>query len=135
MESGQANPRDIKFLLAEELVDRFHGAGQGACARERFVRQFQKHQIPEDMPEKAIQSASGSAAISWVLRDAFDISTSEARRKIKEGAVRIDGERVEAVEREIKAGKAHVVQLGKRRFAKLVQTFLDPDGPGRRRCG
>ncbi len=119
VESGQANPRDIKFALGEELVDRFHGAGQGAAARERFVRQFQKHQIPDDMPEKAIQAKSGSAAISWVLRDAFDMSTSEARRMIQQGAVRIDGERVEAVELEIAAGSTHVLQVGKRRFARV----------------
>jgi tyrosyl-tRNA synthetase len=119
VENGQANPRDLKFELGEELVDRFHRAGEGASARERFVRQFQKHQMPENIPETVIRASEGSAAISWVLRDTFDMSTSEARRMIKQGAVRIDGERIEAVELEIAAGNTHVVQVGKRRFARV----------------
>jgi tyrosyl-tRNA synthetase len=120
IESGRMNPRDVKFELGEELVDRFHGSGQGAAARERFVRRFQKHQIPDEMPERHIQSASGSATIAWVLRDAFEMSTSEARRLIKQGAVRINNERIEDVDREIPVGNSmHVVQVGKRRFARV----------------
>ncbi len=119
VESGNANPRDIKFKLGEELVDRFHTVGDGERARERFVGRFQKHQMPEDMPEKRIESNGSRVPVAWVMRDAFGMSTSEARRMILQGAVRIDGERVAAVDIEIPPGSAFVLQVGKRRFARV----------------
>ena len=115
-----ANPRDAKFALAEELVDRFHGAGAGARAREEFVARFQKGALPDDMPEVELSAAEGALPIARVLKDAgLTPSTSEALRMIKQGAVRIDGERVDNPELQIAAGETHVVQVGKRRFARV----------------
>jgi len=119
--AGQRNPRDVKFELATEVVDRFHGPGSGAREREAFIARFRRRELPEDLPERLLTSAGSTMSISWVLRDAFDLSTSEARRLIQQGAVRIDGERVSEVDREFAVGpqSAFVVEVGKRRAARV----------------
>ena len=115
-----ANPRDIKFLLGEELVDRFHGAGAGARARDNFIARFQKGALPDDMPEISI-TVSGELTLANLLKKAgLTPSTSEALRMIKQGAVRIDGERAEDKDAQFKAGMVHVLQVGKRRFARVT---------------
>ena len=116
-----ANPRDIKFRLARELVARFHDQTDAAKAQENFIARFQKGQLPEDMPERTLQSASGSMAISVALKEAdLTKTTSEARRMLQQGAVRLDGERVTDVDLALAAGASHVVQVGKRRFARIT---------------
>ena len=116
-----ANPRDIKFRLAQELVARFHDHAKAAAAQDNFIARFQKGQLPEDMPEKTLQSASGSMAISVALKEAeLTKTTSEARRMLQQGAVRLDGERVTDVELALPAGASHVIQVGKRRFARIT---------------
>ncbi len=115
---GGRNPRDIKFLLGEELVDRFHGAGEGARARDNFIARFQKGAMPDDIPELEL---TAPLAIGNLLKEAGLVaSTSEAMRMIKQGAVKIDGERVEDAKLEIAAGSSNVYQVGKRRFAKVT---------------
>ncbi|AGA89844.1 tyrosyl-tRNA synthetase [Thioflavicoccus mobilis 8321] len=115
-----ANPRDVKFRLGEELVDRFHGAGAGAQARKDFIARFQQGAMPEDMPEVELAGESGALPIANVLRDAgLAASTSEAMRLVKQGAVRIDGERIEDPRLQCAAGPSRVFQIGKRRFAKV----------------
>jgi tyrosyl-tRNA synthetase len=115
------NPRDIKFLLAGELVARFHDAGAAEAARHAFVARFQKGQTPEEMPEVTLQASDGGLGIAHVLKGAsLTGSTSEAFRMIQQGAVRIDGERVEDRDLEIPAGSTHVIQVGKRRFARVT---------------
>jgi tyrosyl-tRNA synthetase len=115
------NPRDIKFLLAEELVARFHDPAAAGAAREGFVARFQKGQMPEEMPEVTLQAGDGGLGIAHVLKGAsLTGSTSEAFRMIQQGAVRIDGERVEDRDLEIPAGSTHVIQVGKRRFARVT---------------
>ncbi|GMQ92462.1 MAG: tyrosine--tRNA ligase [Gammaproteobacteria bacterium] len=115
------NPRDIKFLLAEEIVSRFHDAPAAIKAQENFIARFQKGAMPEDIPEKELFSATDSMSISLVLKEAgLSSSTSEARRNIRGGGVRIDGERVEDEKLEIPIGTSHVIQVGKRRFAKIT---------------
>jgi len=115
------NPRDIKFRLALELVARFHDQAKALKAQENFIARFQKGQIPEDMPEKTLKSASGSVAISVVLKEAdLTKTTSEARRLVQQGAVRLDGERVSDVDLQLTSGASHVIQVGKRRFARVT---------------
>jgi tyrosyl-tRNA synthetase len=118
------NPRDIKFELALELVGRFHGAGAAAAARESFVTRFRDKGMPDDMPEVELAcGAEGALGIGHVLQQAGLVaSTSEAFRMIKQGAVKIDGERVEDRSLELPSGARHVLQVGKRRFARVSLT-------------
>ncbi len=115
-----ANPRDIKFLLAEEIVARFHDAAAACRARENFVARFQKGALPEDMPEVSLAAPEGRLAIGYVLKEAGLVkSTSEALRMVRQGAVRVDGERITDPHLELAAGGPYVVQVGKRRFARV----------------
>ena len=116
-----ANPRDVKYELAKELVGRFHGKNDADLALENFIARFQKGQIPDDLPEKLLQSSTATMAISLVLKEAgLASSTSEARRNIRSGGVRIDGDRVENEVLELPAGKSYIIQKGKRHLAKVV---------------
>ncbi|HSJ47217.1 MAG TPA: tyrosine--tRNA ligase [Gammaproteobacteria bacterium] len=116
-----ANPRDIKFRLGEEIVARFHDAAAATRARETFIARFQKGALPEDMPELQVQAPDGTLALANLLKEAgLTGSTSEALRMIRQGAVRIDGERVEDAGLTLSAGASHVVQVGKRRFARIT---------------
>jgi tyrosyl-tRNA synthetase len=118
--SEGANPRDIKFLLAEEIIERFHDKKAATQARENFIARFQKGAMPDDMPEMELQASDGVMAIANLLKGAgLTKSTSEAIRMIKQGAVRLDGERIEDTRLEISAGQTHVYQVGKRRFARI----------------
>jgi tyrosyl-tRNA synthetase len=115
-----ANPRDIKFRLAEEMVERFHNRGAAAKARESFIARFQKGALPEDMPELELRCEDSAMALANLLKEAgLTQSTSEALRLIKQGAVRIDGDRVEDRQLQVEAGSVHVFQVGKRRFARV----------------
>jgi len=118
------NPRDAKFTLAEELVDRFHGAGAGIQAREHFIAQFQRGALPEEMPSVTLKAADAAGLpIANALREAgLTSSTSEALRMIKQGAVRIDGERIENADLRLAPGDSHILQVGRRRFAKAAIT-------------
>ena len=118
-----ANPRDIKFQLGQEIVTRFHDQTAAATAQEAFVARFQKGALPDEMPELMLASQGGTLVIANLLKDAgLTSSTSEAHRMIKQGAVRIDGERVNDNGLEIAAGNTHVFQVGKRRFARVTVT-------------
>jgi tyrosyl-tRNA synthetase len=116
------NPRDIKFLLGEEIVARFHDEAAGVAAREAFVARFQKGALPDEMPEHEMTLAE-PVAIAHLLRDIELVSgTSEAYRMIKQGAVKIDGEKVEDRDASITETGTYVCQVGKRKFARV--TFL-----------
>lgn len=115
-----ANPRDIKFLLCEEIITRFHDQTAADKAKESFIARFQKGAMPDDMPELELQASEGQLAIGNLLKNADLVkSTSDALRMIKQGAVRIDGERVEDNKLTVAAGTQHVYQVGKRRFARV----------------
>lgn len=120
-DEGTANPKDFKVRLAGEIVSRFHGAGVARDAEEEFARRFTAGVLPDDMPERVVDGAgAGALRLANVLqRIALTGSTSEARRMIRQGAVRIDGERIEDEERYLPRGAVHVVQVGKRRFARV----------------
>jgi tyrosyl-tRNA synthetase len=115
------NPRDIKFLLGEELVARFHDGAAAKQARETFIARFQQGAMPDDMPETTLPAPEGVLPIANVLKEAgLTSSTSEALRMIRQGAVKIDGEKVTDTKQEIVSGTTHVYQVGKRRFARIT---------------
>ncbi len=115
-----SNPRDAKFELALEIVERFHDAKAASAAKDEFIARFQQGAMPEDMPELTLDSDDGQIGIARLLKAAGLVaSTSEAIRMIKQGAVRIDGVRIEDRALEIAAGSSAVYQVGKRRFAKV----------------
>ncbi|MDH5632408.1 MAG: tyrosine--tRNA ligase [Gammaproteobacteria bacterium] len=116
-----ANPRDIKFQLADEIITRFHGSTEAKKAQENFIARFQKGALPEDMPELTVESDNGRIAIANLLKEAgLTASTSDALRMLKQGAVKIDGERVEDRALAIESGKTIVAQVGKRRVARIT---------------
>jgi len=119
VEAGK-NPRDVKFLLAEEIITRFHSAGQATQAQEAFIARFQKGAIPDDMPEITLSVAEDGLGIANLLKDAALVhSTSDGMRMIRQGAVKVDGERVEDTRLRIAHSTEHVYQVGKRRFARV----------------
>jgi len=117
------NPRDAKFELALEIVERFHSAAAAGAAKDEFIARFQQCAMPEEMPELSLQSKAGRLGIAHLLKEAGLVSsTSEAFRMIKQGAVRIDGVRVEDRGLEVEAGSICIYQVGKRRFARVSLT-------------
>jgi tyrosyl-tRNA synthetase len=115
------NPRDVKFELGMEIVARFHSEAEAEGARAEFISRFQQGAMPEDMPEKELSSEDGRLGIAHLLRDAGLVgSTSEAFRMIKQGAVKIDGQRVEDRGLQVEAGSTHIYQVGKRKFARVT---------------
>jgi len=115
------NPRDVKFRLAEEIVARFHSESAAQQARQAFVEQFQKGKLPDELPEVQVTTREGVLPIANALKQAgLTASTSDALRMLKQGAVRIDGERVEDPQLVLSAGACHVFQVGKRRFARIT---------------
>ena len=118
VEDGQ-NPRDVKMLLADEIVERFHGPAAARAAREGFIARHRHGEIPADLPEQVVTADGDQLAIGYVLRQAGLVaSTSEALRLVAQGGVRVDGERIENPKLELPAdGARRVFQVGKRRFA------------------
>jgi len=115
------NPRDVKFELGVEIVDRFHGAGAGNRARDEFIARFQQGALPEDVAEVTLAVGTEGIGLAHVLKGAQLVpSTSEAMRQVRQGAVRVDGERVEDAARTFSAGNTHVFQVGKRRIARVT---------------
>ncbi|WP_028484977.1 tyrosine--tRNA ligase [Thioalkalivibrio sp. ALE17] len=119
--TGERNPRDIKFELGRELVDRFHGPGRGEQAQARFVERFQKQIVPEDLSQVTVAVPPEGMLLPNVLKGAGLVaSTSEGRNMLRQGAVRIDGERVEDAGRSLEPGQTLVMQVGKRRLARVT---------------
>ena len=115
-----ANPRDIKFLLGQELVARFHGDLAATAAQDEFVARFQKGATPDEMPEHELAGPGGSLALVLALREAgLTTSTSEAIRMIQQGAVKVDGEKISDRDMVLAAGSVYVCQVGKRKFARI----------------
>ncbi len=111
------NPRDIKFLLAEEIIERFHDRAAADKARENFIARFQKGKTPDEMPEFSL---SAELPVANLLKEAELVkSTSDAMRMIKQGAVKVDGEKVVDCKQVFSAGDTYVFQVGKRRFARV----------------
>jgi len=120
-DSGEANPRDFKVRLGREIVARFHGATAAEDAVDEFQQRFKKGALPADMPEREVRAPDGRLPIANLLKEAaLTSSTTEARRMIEQGAVRMDGERVEDLGLEVDAGTTGIFQVGKRRFARVT---------------
>ena len=115
------NPRDVKFLLAEEIIARFHDEASASNARSAFIERFSKGRLPDNIPEVVIEIGSEPMPLANVLKVAALVaSTSEGLRMIKQGAVRMDGERISDPGLVVSEGTQVVVQVGKRRVAKII---------------
>ncbi len=118
-----ANPRDIKFILAEEIITRFHNQQEATSAKEGFIAQFQQGAMPEDIPEISITVPAGhnELLITNLLKSAGLVpSITEGQRMIDAGAVRIDGVKIEDKALKITPGQTNIYQVGKRKFAKVT---------------
>lgn len=114
------NPRDIKVMLAQEIVARFHTLKAAEDALAEFEARFQKGVLPDDMPEISVASADGHIGIAQLLKQAGLVaSTSEALRMIDQGGVKLDGEKVSDKALQLKAGAVVVAQVGKRKFGRV----------------
>jgi len=114
------NPRDVKFELAIEIVDRFHGIGAGDKAREAFIARFRESALPEDLPEVELAADGEGLGIAAALTAAgLTASNSEAFRLIKQGGVKIDGEKVTERSMLLPKGFTGLLQVGKRKFAQV----------------
>jgi tyrosyl-tRNA synthetase len=113
-------PRDTKRALARALVERFHGPEAAREAEESFDRVHVRHEAPTDMPTIELPGSGGEVHLPALLAAAFGVSTSEARRGVAQGAVKLDGDPVTALDLPAEALTGRVLQFGKRRFARLV---------------
>ena len=119
MDKGK-NPRDIKFILAEELVDRFHNEGDGKVCKDAFLNRFQKGKMPEDIEEISIDIKNDYVLLVNLLKETNMISSiSEGNRLIKQGGIKINSEKVEDPKQEISKGTENIYQVGKRNFLKI----------------
>jgi len=115
------NPRDVKFGFAKEIVARFHGAAAAAAAASDFEARFRRDEIPVDIPEVKLTSKDGVLALPQVLKQAgLTASTSEALRLIEQGGVKIDGAKVSDKSLKLAKGARAVLQVGKRKFARVT---------------
>ena len=116
-----ANPRDTKIDLAKELISRFHNQQDAESAHQDFIQRFQKNVIPDEMPEFEYLLPAEGLMIANVLKDACLVnSTSDAMRMIKQGAVKIDGEKVDNAKHLFTQPLQAVLQIGKRKFARIT---------------
>jgi|TARA_B100001540_G_scaffold230897_1_gene205055 tyrosyl-tRNA synthetase len=119
MQDGK-NPRDIKFILAEEIVDRFHKDGDGQKCKESFLNRFQKGQIPENVDLVKVNIDGESILLVNLLKETNMIaSVSEGNRLIKQGGIKVNSEKVNDPKFEISVNSENLYQVGKRRFLKI----------------
>lgn len=115
-----ANPRDYKVRFAQEIVARFHSASAAKIALENFEARFKRGLIPEDLEEQELRAGESGYSIANLVKDLGLVSsTSEAHRLILQGGVKVDGEKVSDRHVVLKAGATYVVQVGKRKIAKV----------------
>lgn len=118
---GGENPRDIKIMLAKEIIARFHDDAAAEGAHQDFIQRFQKNAIPDDMPELEVALGEEGIAIGNLLKEAKLVgSTSDAMRMIKQGAVKINGDKVEDTRLVLTEKGENVYQVGKRKFARIT---------------
>jgi tyrosyl-tRNA synthetase len=117
------NPMEAKFQLAVDLVGRFHDARAAETAKEDFIKRFRHRETPDELPDVAVGSPGDQMGLAQILREAGLVgSSSEGLRKIREGAVRVDGARVEDQKLQLSAGKTYILQVGQRRMARVTVT-------------
>ena len=118
--AGGRNPRDIKVLFAKEIVTRFHSGAAAREAEEAFERRHRHGETPEEMPEVTLQAGNDGLLVTQALKQANLVpSTTEAQRTIEQGGVKIDGEKLSDRALRLKAGTTVVIQVGKRKFARV----------------
>jgi tyrosyl-tRNA synthetase len=121
--TGGRNPRDVKFLLCEEIIERFHSREAAVAAREAFISRFQQGQMPDDIPEKMLETSGEGIGIAAALSQCgLTSSNSEAFRMIQQGGVKIDGEKISDRTLRLDPGFAGILQVGKRKFCKASVT-------------
>ena len=114
------NPKLMKEDLAEELVARFHGIEAGTTARKGFNARFARKELPEEIPEREVAVPASGMPLAQLLKQAgLTASTSESHRMLKQGAVRLDGDKVRDATMSVAPGAEHVLQVGKRRIARV----------------
>ena len=114
------NPRDVKIDLAKELITRFHDEAAAQAAHNEFINRFQKGAMPDEMLEIELSPEGGEIAIANLLKEAGLVgSTSDAYRMIKQGAAKIDGEKITDKNLTLISGSKAVYQVGKRKFARV----------------
>ena len=119
MEDGK-NPRDIKFVLAEELVDRFHQEGDGKKCKEEFLNRFQKGNMPDEIESVSVNLTEDQILLVNLLKNTNMISSvSEGNRLIKQGGIKINSEKVIDPKLSISSGTENIYQVGKRKFLKI----------------
>ncbi len=114
------NPRDVKVLLAQELVARFHGQTAAVAALEDFQTRFQRNAIPDDIPEVSLAGEGGISVVAVLKQAGLTASTSEAIRMIDQGGVRLDGDKLTDRGLMLESGAVVVLQVGKRKFARVT---------------
>jgi len=120
-ERNGENPRNLKFILAEEIVDRFHGEGSGSKAKNEFINRFQKGKLPEEVEAISLVIEGSSMTLPRVLKESSMVkSTSEAIRLIEQGAVKVEGEKVLKKDFPLSKGTAYLLQVGKRKIANIL---------------
>lgn len=111
------NPRDVKILLAKEIIARFHSEADADAAEQEFINRFQKGAMPDEMPEFSF--GTGLPVANLLKEAGLCASTSDAMRMVKQGAAKMDGEKVADAKFEPAAG-TYVFQVGKRKFARIT---------------
>jgi tyrosyl-tRNA synthetase len=114
------HPRDVKMELAREIVSIFHSDMAAAEAEEQFKRVFQERELPQDMPEFALAGATD--IVNLLVQAKLAPSKSEARRLVEQNGVKLDGQTVESIEAVVEASTHRVLQVGKRKFVRLVKS-------------
>jgi tyrosyl-tRNA synthetase len=120
---GGRNPRDVKFLLCEEIIERFHSREAAVAAREEFISRFQKGHMPDDMPAMTLDTGGEGIGIAAALSHCgLTSSNSDAFRMIQQGGVKIDGEKIGDRTLKLEPGFKGVLQVGKRKFCQATVT-------------
>ncbi|WP_298768385.1 tyrosine--tRNA ligase [uncultured Shewanella sp.] len=118
VEQGQ-NPRDVKISLAKEIISRFHDEDAAEAAHQAFIQRFQKGAIPDDIPDVEIAIGEGIGIANLLKEAGLVSSTSDAMRMIKQGAVKLDSEKIADPRLQFSTAMSGVFQVGKRKFAKI----------------
>jgi tyrosyl-tRNA synthetase len=118
-----ANPRDVKFAFASEIVERFHGRAAADVAAQEFNARFRDHALPADIPEQSLKAPPGGLVSTQALRQAGLVnSSSEAERLIAQGGVKVNGERLSDRKMVFASGETYLVQVGKLKIKRIKIT-------------
>jgi len=120
LEEGTVNPRDLKMRLGREIVTQFHGAQAAQEAEREFIRIFRERELPSEIPGHRVKGTGPYPIVDLLVESGLASSNSEARRLIQQGGVRLDGEKVEDIDLLVSTEGEMILQVGKRRFRRLI---------------